>query len=565
MRVVRVLILLVAALTTLTAIAAPNIFDDGWKPPARRTTPTTPTPKPPDPTPTGTTEPPSVPKTKPPIVTPTPIPEKPARNPIPSQADQSHSRTLFREVFKSELNDRSAPARRALAEKLLSEADRLADNRSDQYVLLAGAHAAAKDAADLPLCFRAADRMANSFEVDPLGLKIDAANNITSKGPIAAAAAAVNISAALPLIDALVADGDLDGAIKLANALAVVAVASGDMLRPLLAARVKELTLIKGTRERLLRSAGGLPRNPQDPAANLAAGSYFCFFAGDWSQGLPLLVKGNDAALKSLASAELALPKVADDAAILRVADDWWTYAEKQQPPNRAPAARHAADLYRRVAPAGITGLNKVRVERRLASLASFSGEAGGYVNLIALVEVANDTVAGNWEMRDGGRIVAKNLKTPNARLQLPYVPPAEYDFRIVFTRTGGDDTVAQICAAAGTQFTWWNGGWGNTVMAFGLIDGKLGDANATTNRSAGWLTNGQRYVSIVKVRKNRVEAYLDGRQLGSWKTNYADMKLDAVLNLTRTDTLGIHTHLDDVEVDLADLVEVDGQGRPIR
>src|SRR5207244_2586909 len=97
--------------------------------------------------------------------------EPPPRRPIPQKADQTRSRTIFRQAFVKELADRSPTGRRALTERLLAEGARAADNPSDQFVLFAGAHEAAREAGSLPLCFRAADLMADAFEgVDPIVL-----------------------------------------------------------------------------------------------------------------------------------------------------------------------------------------------------------------------------------------------------------------------------------------------------------------------------------------------------------------------------------------------------------
>ena len=47
-----------------------------------------------------------------------------------------------------------------------------------------------------------------------------------------------------------------------------------------------------------------LKTNPTDPEANLVVGKYHCFVKDEWEKGLPMLLKGNDAALKELATAE---------------------------------------------------------------------------------------------------------------------------------------------------------------------------------------------------------------------------------------------------------------------
>src|SRR5207237_1423076 len=67
---------------------------------------------------------------------------------------------------------------------------------------------------------------------------------------------------------------------------------------------------------------------PQDAEANLIVGKHLCFGCGRWDEGLPLLAKGSDAALKTLAEKDLAKPP--GGAALMALADGWWDLAYDQ-------------------------------------------------------------------------------------------------------------------------------------------------------------------------------------------------------------------------------------------
>ena len=69
-----------------------------------------------------------------------------------------------------------------------------------------------------------------------------------------------------------------------------------------------------------------LEKNRDDAAANLAVGKFYCFSKGDWEKGLPLLARGADAALKSVAEKEQANPNTAEER--LGLADQWWQLAD---------------------------------------------------------------------------------------------------------------------------------------------------------------------------------------------------------------------------------------------
>ena len=66
-------------------------------------------------------------------------------------------------------------------------------------------------------------------------------------------------------------------------------------------------------------------------------------------------------------------------------------------------------------------------------------------VNLLSLVDVQRDAVNGVWTIEQ--RALASD-RGKESRIQFPYQPPEEYDFRIVFTRTAGTDCISQICSA---------------------------------------------------------------------------------------------------------------------
>jgi len=65
-------------------------------------------------------------------------------------------------------------------------------------------------------------------------------------------------------------------------------------------------------------------------------------------------------------------------------------------------------------------------------------------LNLLALVDPKLDTKAGSWALEPGGLAVQSG---DDSRIRLPYRPPDEYDFRITFTRQGGNECVMAMPA----------------------------------------------------------------------------------------------------------------------
>jgi clan AA aspartic protease (TIGR02281 family) len=182
-------------------------------------------------------------------------------------------------------------------------------------------------------------------------------------------------------------------------------------------------------------------------------------------------------------------------------------------------------------------------------------------INLLDLVNVSRDAVKGTWTM-ENGKLLSDGAD--QSRIEFPYQPPAEYDFRIVFTRTGGENDVQQICTAQGSQFAWMISGWGGTISGFEFVRGKNAYNNPTTKKNSGWLSNNREYVSVVKVRKSGVEAYLDGTLISAWKTDFSDMSIDPAWALKGSNQIAVGAHCVAV-FRTVEVTEISGAGRVLK
>jgi hypothetical protein len=116
--------------------------------------------------------------------------------------------------------------------------------------------------------------------------------------------------------------------------------------------------------KRVAPAIAALATKPADPAANAAVGKYLCCFKRDWPRGLPMLARGDDAALKTLAEHELKTPSNSSDQ--LALADGWWAYSESQPPAIRSGVRLHAGMWYAQ-ASSGVSGLSKLKADERSA------------------------------------------------------------------------------------------------------------------------------------------------------------------------------------------------------
>lgn len=182
-----------------------------------------------------------------------------------------------------------------------------------------------------------------------------------------------------------------------------------------------------------------------------------------------------------------------------------------------------------------------------------------GKVNLLALFTKWGNVVKGKPKL-ENGVLSADSMK--NLLIEFPYVPPAEYDYAVEFTAPNSGELL-QIQVGGGKQFSWRMGAFDGQWCYFEALDsGKYGRFGDRFNKR--WLTGGEHYVSVVKVRKDGVQAFLNGKEVTSHKTDYRGVSLLGELKLSRADTLGLEFP-PGMEVDAVSVTEVTGSGRVLR
>ncbi len=181
-------------------------------------------------------------------------------------------------------------------------------------------------------------------------------------------------------------------------------------------------------------------------------------------------------------------------------------------------------------------------------------------VDLLAGLDVAKATVNGVWTAKDRGLASDEGQAT---RFDFGYRPPAEYDLRLTLTRVTGNDGIDLVLAHAGRQFVWTMAGWDNHVCGFGDVMAVVANANPTTVTRPAVFENGRRYDCLVRVRRDRVAAYIDGQLVSQWPTDYDDLG-SYTRGLLRPDTIGVSTWESSYAIRSASVVEVAGTGAKV-
>jgi len=140
--------------------------------------------------------------------------------------------------------------------------------------------------------------------------------------------------------------------------------------------RRREIEELHAARQKLEEMLARVEANPADGEAHLFLGRWYCFEQNDWMVGLDHLAKGSDAELAAVARRENdeAPTEPADQVAL---ADAWWDLAQnREDEQEKTVAMRHAGAWYRQAQPSFPGGLEKVKIDRRLAEIAALGGAA---------------------------------------------------------------------------------------------------------------------------------------------------------------------------------------------
>ncbi len=169
----------------------------------------------------------------------------------------------------------------------------------------------------------------------------------------------------------------------------------------------------------------------------------------------------------------------------------------------------------------------------------------GKTIDLLPLIDVKRDAIAGEWERTAGGLVKKGGSTTTQGapRLQLPYQPPEEYDYEIEFTPTAGTQTVGQMISAQSRMFSWIiNGGrTGEPMSGFEMFDARpTSSPSEVSKRMDGDLVNGRRYRSRVEVRASSLRGFLDDKEIVNWSGKLQRLTLDAPSRLRDDDHLGL-------------------------
>ena len=483
---------------------------------------------------------------------------------VPPSDDVKQAEKLIKDLFKEEYAKTDAAGHLAIAAKLMQQVDENKNDPASDYALLHEGRDHAVLGGDAALATVAQKRLRDGYKIDFVALLADLKKlevNVKS-------ADTANVLATLYALgadDAVTVD-NYDQAVRFnSRAEDLLPLIKNPDSKAHLKSEIARVQALRQASGAAMAAIKTLATKPDDANANLTAGK-FALQRGEYERAFAMLAKSKDSALQSLAKRELEPSTQAADQVAL--ADGWFDRAEKETNTYvKAGMQERAALWYNNALPA-LNGLAKMKVETRLKGLASSKtpgginkGEVASHViNLLKLVDPAKDSVEGQWTQREG-TLVSDHAQ--HSRIEMPYHPSEEYDYRIVFARVQGNDCISFPMSHLGKQFNFTIGAYGNKLSGFEQIDGHIVQDTSITLKFG--IKNNQKYTVTLQVRKASLTAIIDGKICSQMKTDYMNLSIHDSWKMRQSDLLGIGHFEGEFIIYSADLIAVTGSGKPSR
>ncbi|MBA4016512.1 MAG: hypothetical protein C0483_04935 [Pirellula sp.] len=295
------------------------------------------------------------------------------RVPVPDAAAQQKALALVKEVFQADYAAAKTPEQKAaLAAKLTDQANQTQDDPASRYVLLNEARTLALDGASAEALQSALQSLIRNYEVAASTTLVEGWTALTKRPRVDPSTFQLLFNEASIAFDEAVIAAKFDDAKRFGDfALTITRRLSNA------AAETKETTqrnAALAVRQKewpgILAAAEKLSSSPDDAEANLTLARYRALVENDWPHAFPLYAKCGEEVLAKLATKSIGVhgDAAAQSAAQTAMGDEWWNVAQVAKAPQR-PELLAAADYWYGLAAPGLSGLQKSRVDKRVAEI----------------------------------------------------------------------------------------------------------------------------------------------------------------------------------------------------
>lgn len=485
------------------------------------------------------------------------VQDKPA--PIPAAGEVRKAQAEIKALFKADFAASGREPQRALARRFLQEAENAGNSPASRYALLEYARDFAVSSLDLPTAFAAIDRLDGLFELTkpPLTGAVFTLNGNANKAYalVQAQKSAVGEEDSLVLgegyfvlTDRALADRNYDDALgfsKLADRYSKSLKSSA--IQDLVTRRLVEIPELKKEDEQQAKLNGAA----SDAASKLLLGRFLLFAQGKDAEGLALLAEASDANVKTAAAAEIA--KGGTPAAQAEVAEAWLAASAKETNPlHKSRYVRRSVRWFEE-ATRGATGLEKAKIEKRYEDLGLQGKLLTPWVDLLPAVNAKVHGYLGTWE-KSGTRLVNTDGKW--SKLELPYEPAGEYDFRVRF-ETGSPTEPVILGVFRGRPFEV------GLHLDSGVVSIYTGGPNQDTGGVA--MPIDRPLQVVLEVRLNDVSIIVQGKKVKTWIPNVEALTPNNFWAPRSVKQLGLGHHGPKLTYLSVHVVEITGRGKPMK
>jgi tetratricopeptide (TPR) repeat protein len=301
---------------------------------------------------------------------PQPPQEKPAeaivRLPVPEKEALAKARQDIRHIFSKEFGAADqAEQKSKLAGMLLKQALDTKDDATARYGLFCEARDEALEAADLGRYTKIVKKTAEHYQIDALAIRAGGLRQATKRPHPSSSVTLTLTRLLMQLAEEMTADDRYDEADAMAKLAHELATRYKNYPRAKEAAALRrDVEQVRQFHKAAEDAEKALAQHPDDPAANLLLGKYYCFGRQQWERGLPMLAKGNQETLKALAVAEKTTPANATE--MVALGDRWWDAAGSGRVADMQRFVQARAAYWYRLALPDLLGLTMIRIQQRL-------------------------------------------------------------------------------------------------------------------------------------------------------------------------------------------------------
>jgi hypothetical protein len=291
--------------------------------------------------------------------------EQPAlRAPVPPAAERSAALEIVREMYGLPVASPTPANVSVVSAKMAADALAMVDDPAGRYVLLDESRQLSLSVGDVAGAFRSTRLLCTTYEVDVATTEAASVKALATR-PLDDGARELAADWGFGAADRAATAGDRGAADEILRHVQEIARPSKDAdLRAMVKVRAADFTGRLASLAEVDAARTALRADGDDRAAHTKVGRHLCFVSGDWAAGLAHLAKGDDAALATIAAADVATGT--EPARQVDTANAWWNYGKTADRPAKAAAIARATHWYKSALP-NLTGLKRSFADRRLA------------------------------------------------------------------------------------------------------------------------------------------------------------------------------------------------------